>query len=508
MINLKKKTLSVSLCLMLSLGTTIPFSSTAYADVRSSDQVGGVYISEYVEETAELSPDLDAERICMLSSDKEILFVRNADEECKIASVTKIMTAIVAVEYNPDLEIIVSEEAYNTPGSTADILAGDKITVKEAIKGLMLPSGNDIANAIAEAVGSAMWKEGNADSKKTPSVEESRKAFVHAMNKKAEELGMDNTVFENPCGLDDEGYEGDQHSTAYDVALMTLYAQNNSIIADIVSKPTAKMKIERDGAPYEVPLESTNSLLPKRDDALGMKTGFTDSAGNCFAGTFEAVDDKTYVTVILGADGEGEALAETDIAWDWIDEAFRMYAISYAQPTDDNGNILLGSVGHPLWTDKSVDIALSEDPIVHRWYWQGTPYGKITMNVPEDDVTQGMVVGKYEIYDGESDQLIQSIDIVATNNVEKPGFLDSISIWWQRFIGGILGWQTVAEDVIQEPELMLAWDGEMISPDFEATYEMSEEEQAQQDEQDKAENMKILDDDKIKKSVAEDWDQQ
>ena len=144
--------------------------------------------------------------ILMEQSTNRILYGKNERKKVKIASTTKILTAIVAIE-NCDLEdrVTISKKAANTGGSTVGLKAGSEVTLDSLMYGMLLKSGNDCAVAIAEHIGG--------------SVED----FVKMMNEKAYEIGAKDTVCSNPHGLDTE----DNHSTAYDIALITCYAKQN-----------------------------------------------------------------------------------------------------------------------------------------------------------------------------------------------------------------------------------------------------------------------------------------
>lgn len=156
---------------------------------------------------AEASPNVSARNAIVLDIDSnEILYEKQPQEKRNIASITKIMTAIVAVE-NGDLDdqVTISSNAVNKEGSSIYTKPGDRYSLRDLVYGLMLRSGNDAATAIAEHVGG------------------SEKGFAFLMNEKRRWIGMKNSSFKNPHGLDEE----DHYSTAYDMALLTSYAMKN-----------------------------------------------------------------------------------------------------------------------------------------------------------------------------------------------------------------------------------------------------------------------------------------
>lgn len=207
---------------------------------------------------------------------KRILYNKKAFEKRAMASTTKIMTAIVALENSKlDEEIIVSKKSAGIGGSRLGLKAKDKITMLDLIYGLMLRSGNDAAAQIAETIG------GNYE------------GFAVLMNKKAKELGLDNTHFVTPHGLDNPNH----YTTAYELALLTDYALNNKKFAEIVNCKTKTILING----RQMDLYNTNELLGNLNGVNGVKTGFTNNAGRCLV-TSCTRNDQNLISVVLGAD--------------------------------------------------------------------------------------------------------------------------------------------------------------------------------------------------------------
>jgi len=187
-----------------------------------------------------------------------ILYNKNGDQRLRIASLTKIMTAIVAIE-NADLsdKVKVSVRAAGKEGSSIYLRAGEEMKLEDMLYGLMLRSGNDAATAIAEHVGGSI------------------EGFVRMMNEKAEWIGLDNTHFMNPSGLDDEGH----YSSADDLAKLTAYALHNPTFATIV-----KTRVKKAPNPYEswdYQWSNKNKMLSMYEGADGVKTGYTKLALRC-----------------------------------------------------------------------------------------------------------------------------------------------------------------------------------------------------------------------------------
>lgn len=211
--------------------------------------------------------------ILMESDTRQVIKKKNENMRLPIASTTKIMTAIVAVE-NADTEDIftVSQKAQNQEGSSIYLRAGDKIPVKDLLYGLLLNSGNDAAVVLAEGVSGGC------------------EAFSRLMNKKAQEIGCKNTCFKNPSGLTEEGH----YSTAYDMALITAYAGKNAILSEIMA--TKRYNIEQnESITY---LKNHNKLLWQYEYCTGGKTGYTKDAGRCLASLAEK-DGVRLVAVTL-----------------------------------------------------------------------------------------------------------------------------------------------------------------------------------------------------------------
>ncbi len=194
-----------------------------------------------------------------------IIFEKNSQEKLPMASTTKIMTAICALENTPQLDkkVRVADAAVGTEGSSIYLKCGESLTVRELIYGLMLNSGNDAAIAIAYAVCGDLDK------------------FVELMNDTARKIGALNTSFKNPNGLDENGH----YTTAADLALIASYALKNEEFKNIVS--TYRKNIPYEGYSYERQLKNHNKMLKMYDGCVGVKTGFTKKSGRCLVSAAE-----------------------------------------------------------------------------------------------------------------------------------------------------------------------------------------------------------------------------
>ena len=184
-----------------------------------------------------------------------IVFQENGDVPMRIASLTKVMTAIVAIEHGNLTDIVkVGPRAYGKEGSSIYLRLGEEMTLHNMLYGLMLRSGNDAATAIAEHVGG------------------SEEGFVYMMNEKARLLGLANTSFKNPHGLDEEGH----YSTANDLAKLAAYALKNPTFQEIVK--TQVKTAPNPNEPWDYRWRNKNKMLHLYEGADGVKTGYTKLA--------------------------------------------------------------------------------------------------------------------------------------------------------------------------------------------------------------------------------------
>jgi D-alanyl-D-alanine carboxypeptidase (penicillin-binding protein 5/6) len=215
--------------------------------------------------------------IVMEKESGRVLFKKDAFMQKRIASITKIMTAIIAIESGKmDETVRVSEKAAFTEGSSIYLKPGDQIKLKDLVYGLMLRSGNDAAVAIAEHIGGSL------------------EGFVFLMNQKTKEFGMLDTVFSNPHGLDDHEKH---YSTAYDMALLTRYALNNDTFAEIIATKAYRPSLENE---KDVVWINKNKMLKKYKYSTGGKTGYTRRAKRTLVSTAKK-DGMELIAVTLNA---------------------------------------------------------------------------------------------------------------------------------------------------------------------------------------------------------------
>ena len=206
-----------------------------------------------------------------------VLYKKNSGARLPMASTTKIMSALLTAESGGlDERFTVDSEAIKVEGSSMGLQQGDIVSKRILMYGMLLPSGNDAANAAAVAVAGSVPK------------------FVQLMNERARQLGLKDTHFVTPSGLDDDTDE--HYSTAYDMAMLTRAAIDNGIFREICG--TARAKLCYGSPPYDRWLVNTNRLLTSLDGVIGVKTGFTDKAGRCLVSACER-NGATLICVTL-----------------------------------------------------------------------------------------------------------------------------------------------------------------------------------------------------------------
>jgi len=237
--------------------------------------------------------ETSARAACILEQQTgRVLYAHNEQARLPMASTTKVMTALLAIERgNLRNTVVCSENAFGVSGTSMYLQLGEALTLEEMLLGLMLVSGNDAAVAIAEHIG------GTLD------------GFVELMNARAREIGAMNTHFANPHGLPDERH----YTTAYDLSLIAREAMENETFRRIVS--TKRASIPWEGRTYKRQLNNKNKLLSVYEGATGVKTGFTSKAGRC---------------LVFGARRDGFELIGAVLGCsDWFDEAARLMDACY-----------------------------------------------------------------------------------------------------------------------------------------------------------------------------------
>lgn len=424
-------------------------TAPAWAEVRNADVVLGQTV-ESRGLTVASSPNIVANYALLMDQDGTVYFERDADAETKIASITKVMTAIVALDDAPDATVTVSATAASVGESSAGLLEGDVMSMADAVKALLVMSGNDAAQAIAETVGAQALSGQGADASDADACVQ---AFVDRMNQKASEIGMVDSVFRNPHGLDDGGYEGDQHSTARDVATMVQYAMRNPTFRDSVDSATDEITVERGGEEATLELESTDMLLGVYDGACGVKTGFTDQAGHCFAGAVNRGDGDLYA-IVLGSTEDPQRFDDATALFDWYYGHCVDYPLAHvaqtAQMTVDGQTSevpVVAQVSLADWVDRTVPATLADpDATVRVFDLNGNVSQEAAFDEVSGPVHAGDKVGTLTFK--QHNEVVATVDLVATEDVASPSFFEGIGIWWDRFFRSFSGAPSQAQSTL------------------------------------------------------------
>ena len=452
-----------SLVLALSL---VP--GNAYADVRNSDIANGISI-ENRGLSASQFPNIAANYAILVDEDGKVYYERNADTQVQIASVTKTMSALVALEYG-DLEntqITVSQNAASIGESTAGLQAGDTMPLKTALKCMMINSGNDAASAIAESMGSQVKEALNE--KGDPNVpENASEAFVYAMNKMAKNLGMSDSLFANPHGLDFDQYSADMHCSARDVSIMASAAMKNETFRSIVSTASETVQVQRNGSSADVKLESTDVLLGNYDGACGIKTGYTEKAGECFAGATTR-NGKTLYAIVLDSTSEASRFTDAKTLDEWVFGNTIDYPLAhsgesttYTSKGEQVTVPVVANVSHAGWMNKTFKATLADpDASVSVFTFDGNVSQEVEYDTVTGDVQPGQKVGTIKFY--QHNELIAEQQLVAAESCAAPNLIEGIGIWWERLWKGFSGEQTQAESTLVNETPLIYGSSSVIS---------------------------------------------
>ncbi len=212
---------------------------------------------------------------------ERIIFKKRENKKMAIASLTKLMTAVIASEfYQLDLEVKISEKAVSQPEQTGNLRIDERLKVEDLLHIMLIESSNDAAFALAEIIGT--------------------EGFIALMNLKAKDIGLLDSRFFNPTGLDKEDSgisDQTNYSTARDIVKLTRYLLRERLILNIISKKEYELRF-KNGVLHHV-LENTNQLLGENPEIIGGKTGFTEEAGECLILITENKKSETYLISIV-----------------------------------------------------------------------------------------------------------------------------------------------------------------------------------------------------------------
>ena len=347
---------------------------------------------------------------------KSRIIGKNEDVKSAMASTTKIMTTIVILEKSDlDETVTVSAKAGGTGGSRLGLKRGDKASVRDLLYGLMLRSGNDAAVALAEHVGGSV------------------KEFAELMNEKATELGLTNTHFVTPHGLEDANH----YTTALELAKLTDYAMDNETFAKIVGTKSTTIYINNQ--PRQI--NNTNELLGVLNGVVGVKTGFTNNAGRCLV-TETKRNNMDIITIVLGADTKKDRTKDSVNLIEYTFSKYKMYNLEeqiieefnkWKNINEKRILIIKGKQSNPklaLGAIEKAIIPICDDDKIE--------YSINALTEVEAPVEQWNVMGTLTVkLNGE---ILENIDIVNINEVQKRDWKDYFKIVlntygnWKNFI--------------------------------------------------------------------------
>lgn len=329
-----------------------------------------------------------------------IIFEKNADEKLPMASTTKIITAIAAIENaNPDDIVTVSENAANTEGSSVWLEVGEKLSMMELLYALMLESGNDAAVAIAEHISG------------------SEENFAKLMNETCKKAGAYNTNCVTPNGLDDD----EHYTTARDLALISRYAMQSDVFREIVA--TQYKSIPWEGKEWDRALSNHNKLLKSYDGALGIKTGYTKKSGRCLVSAAKMGEFETIVVTLNAPD-------------DWNDHK-NLLDYSFERFGEKEKILEKGKALGEICVEKSGDVLASYSAATD-YYVRKTEDFKNIKSVFHFNknicapLKKGDILGCADIYNG--NLYLGSVNLISETNVEKYNAFDIFKRNYKYFL--------------------------------------------------------------------------
>ncbi|MBQ4131888.1 MAG: D-alanyl-D-alanine carboxypeptidase [Clostridia bacterium] len=342
--------------------------------------------------------------VVICTDTREVLFEKSAKQKMPMASTTKIMTALILAE-QPDLSktVEVTKQMVTVEGSSMGLLAGDTVSYRDLLYGMLLASGNDAANTVAFVLGGSV------------------EGFAKMMNKKAREIGLENTNFVTPSGLDDENH----YTTAYDLALLTSVALKNTAFRTACGSKQAVLYYGN--PPYKRTLTNHNKLLGNFDGAIGVKTGFTKKSGRCLVTAAER-DGKGVIAVTLNAPD------------DWSDhKALLVYGLSETERLNINNDDITDII--PVVSSDADHLRIKAEPMSLCVSAKSKNSVKRVVEMERflyAPVKAGQTVGKISYYLGNtligSSNIYSVADLRVRNKKEKFSvrFLKNLLLIWNN----------------------------------------------------------------------------
>mgnify|MGYP004535393223 FL=1 len=335
------------------------------------------------------------------ASTGEILYEKNKNEKVSVASMTKMVAQIIILEniekgtLTWDEKIKVSSNAAGMGGSQIWLQPGEEMTVRDLMKGITMASANDATVAMAERIA------GTED------------AFVKQMNDKVKELGLKNTHFVNPTGLDEENH----YSSAYDMGLIAKELLKHEQILEF-------SKVYEDYIRQDTPnkywVVNTNKLVRFYEGADGLKTGFTDNAGYCMAVTAKR-DGMRLIAIVLG---EASGKVRNQETSELLDYGFNLYKVDVVKNKSD----IIQEIKIDKGTKNKVSLSPKEDIVVLKKKSEISKKYDLDVKLEEIKLPlkKGDVIGKVLVKD--NNKIIKKVDLIVNEDVKKLGYFKTILV--------------------------------------------------------------------------------
>lgn len=392
------------------------FSPSILADDLNFSENSTINIEETVETATNQNtiPSINSRSAVVIDRNSNtILYGKDENTRRKMASTTKIMTCIIAIEKSNLTDIVeISKKSAGTGGSRVGLKTGDKISMNDLLFGLMLCSGNDAAVAIAEYISGSVQN------------------FSELMNTRATELGLKNTNFETPHGLDANNH----YTTAYELAVLTNFALNNETFLKIVGTKSCTISIN--GRLKQI--SNTNELLGNLNGVYGVKTGFTNGANRCLVTACKR-ENLDIICVVLGADTKNFRTKDSIKLIEYSFKNFTPVRIedivlkefeNWKKNNLSNFKIIKG---------KNKNISIKILPLEHptiaidKNLIQSINIQINCQNILECPIKEKSIIGNVIVYSGNKE--IANTSIILENDLDKKNVLDYIfelfsKKWW------------------------------------------------------------------------------
>lgn len=391
---------AIAACLVVAM---LAAPAAASAERRQADVVGVSSLSEQPT-MLQQAPDIDAAAGILVTSDGRVLWSRNADQHRAMASTTKIMTALVVLDHTKGSEVVtVPKEAHKVAQNPVNLIPGERLTVQQLLETMLVASANDAAYTLAVHVGGSV------------------PGFAAMMNAKAAQLGLHDTHYVNPHGLDVAGH----YTSAADLVKLGRYAMQNPEFRRIVS--LQNVAVTGPGAKTRI-FETTDAMLKGYPGIEGIKTGMTNKAGYCFVSAARRGQVELY-GVILGTPNEGARFEQSKLLLDW---GFRHYRP--IKVIDDGTRV--GTVPVADWLDRDI-VAKVGDATSPALFDLGGPVKRRYELSPSvgAPVRTGQVIGVVTALQGNS--VLATEPIVSAEDMAAPNIFQRVSIW------GVSAWRAV-----------------------------------------------------------------